>query len=131
MSAILDQIESADALVIASPINCYNITAVTKKFFERLGVYAYWPWGFPWPRFRVAKSNKKAALVTSSAAPALIGKLFYRPALGALKAISQCFGAKVIARLYFGMAAQRPDSKLNQKDLVRAYNAGVKLARSI
>jgi multimeric flavodoxin WrbA len=131
MSVILDQLESADALVIASPINCYNVTAVTRKFFERLAVYAYWPWGFPWPKFRVIKSGKKAVLITASAAPALMGKLFFRPASGALKAIAQCFGVKVIAQLYFGMAAQRADSKLSQKDLVRAYNAGVRLARSV
>ncbi|MGA2092648.1 MAG: flavodoxin family protein [Sedimentisphaerales bacterium] len=43
MVAILDQLESANALVIASPINFYNVTAVTRKFMERLIVYGYWP----------------------------------------------------------------------------------------
>jgi NAD(P)H-dependent FMN reductase len=131
MAEILDQIDAADALVITSPINFFNVTAVTRKFLERLLVYAYWPWGSSIPKFRVAKSGKKAVLVTASAAPAFIGKIFFRQALGALKAIAQCLGAKVIARLYFGMVAQHPDSTLNKKDLVRAYSAGVKLARSI
>jgi multimeric flavodoxin WrbA len=131
MAAILDQIDSADALVIASPINYYNVTAVTRKFMERLVVYGYWPWGGHPPKFRVKKSGKRAVLVTSSAAPALIGKLFFRPALVALKAIAQCFGAKVIARLYFGMVAQQPHSTLNKEDLLCAYNAGLKLAHGI
>jgi multimeric flavodoxin WrbA len=131
MASILDQLDSADALVIASPVNYYNVTAVTRKFMERLVVYGYWPWGGYSPKFRVKKSGKKAVLVTSSAAPAFIGKLFFRPALGALKAIAQCFGAKVIARLYFGLAAQNPHSTLSSKDLLRAFNAGVKLAAAV
>ena len=131
MAEILDQVDFADALVIASPINYYNVTAVTRKFMERLVVYGYWPWGGYSPKFRVTKSGKKAVLVTSSAAPAFIGKLFFRQALGALKAIAQCFGAKVVAQLYFGLAAQNPTSTLNTKELVRAYNAGVKLAGSV
>jgi len=131
MVSILDQVDFADALVIASPINFYNVTAVTRRFMERLVVYGYWPWGTGAPKFRITKSGKKAVLVTSSAAPAFIGKIFFRPALIALKAIAQCFGAKVIARLYFGLVAQQPDATLNKKDLMRAYKTGVKLVNSI
>ncbi len=131
MAEILGRLDSADALVIASPINFFNVTAVTRKFLERLLVYVYWPWGSTIPKYRVTKSGKKAVLVTSSGAPAFIGKIFFRPALGALKAVAQCFGAEVIARIYFGMVAQQPDSTLNQKDLLRAYNAGIKLVNSI
>jgi multimeric flavodoxin WrbA len=131
MASILDQIDFADGLVIASPVNFYNVTAVTRRFMERLIVYGYWPWGTGAPKFRIAKSGKKAVLVTSSAAPAFLGKLFFRPAVTALKAIAQCFGAQVIAKLYFGMAAQQPDAALNQKDLARAYNAGMKLTKCL
>ena len=129
MAAILDRLDSADALVIASPINFFNVTAVTRKFLERLLVYVYWPLGSTIPKYRVTKSGKKAVLVTSSGAPAFIGKILFRPALGALKAIARCFGAKVVARLYFGLVAQQPDSTLNQKDLARAYKAGLKLVQ--
>jgi NAD(P)H-dependent FMN reductase len=131
MAEILDRLDAADALVIASPINFFNVTAVTRKFLERLLVYACWPWGSTIPKFRITKPVKKAVLVTSSGAPAFIGKIFFRPALGALKAIAQCLGAKVIARLYFGMVAQHPDSTLNPKQLTSAYAAGLKLAQSI
>jgi FMN-dependent NADH-azoreductase len=131
MAAILDQADSADALVLASPINFYNVAAVTRKFLERLVVYGYWPWGQPSPKFRVADSGIKAVLVTSSAAPSFIGKLFFRQALGALNAMAQCFGAKVIARLYLGLVAQKPDATLNNKDLLRCFDAGVKLMHSI
>jgi multimeric flavodoxin WrbA len=131
MAGILDQVDFADGLVLASPVNFYNVTAVTRRFMERLSVYGYWPWGKGAPKFRIAKSGKKALLVTSSAAPAFIGKIFYRPALTALKGIAQCFGAKVIAKLYLGMVAQQPDATFDKKDFARAYSAGLKLAQSI
>jgi multimeric flavodoxin WrbA len=131
MASILDQVDLADGLVIASPVNFYNVTAVTRRFMERLIVYGYWPWGSGSPKFRITKSGKKAVLVTSSAVPAFIGKFFFRQALTALKAIAQCFGAKIIAMIYFGMVAQQPDAVLNQKDLARAYNVGIKLARNV
>jgi NAD(P)H-dependent FMN reductase len=131
MVSILDQLESADALVIASPINFYNVTAVTRKFLERLTVYGYWPWGGTSPKFRIAKPTKKAVIVIASAAPAFIGKFFFRPALTALKSVAKCLGAKVVKRLYFGLVAQQPDATLNEKDLARAYKAGLKLAQVI
>jgi multimeric flavodoxin WrbA len=131
MVSILDQIDFADGLVIASPINFYNVTAVTRKFMERLIVYGYWPWGSGAPKFRIAKSGKKAILVTSSAAPAFMGKIFFRSAITALKAIAQCFGAQVVTKLYFGLVAQQPDSALNPKELASAYNAGVKLVKCL
>lgn len=131
MGAILDLLESADAIVIASPINFYNVTAVTRKFLERLVVYGYWPWGQPSPKFRITKPNKKAIIVTASAAPAFIGKFFYRPALTALKTIAKCLGAKVVKQLYFGLVAQHPEATLNEKDKVIAYAAGLKLAQGI
>jgi FMN-dependent NADH-azoreductase len=130
MAEILDQVDSADALVLASPINFYNVTAVTRKFLERLVVYGYWPWGRPSPKFRVTDSGIKAVLVTSSAAPSFIGKLFFRQALGALNAMAQCFGAKVVARLYLGLVARKPDATLNNKDLLRCFNTGLKLMQS-
>jgi multimeric flavodoxin WrbA len=131
MTEILDRLDTADALVIASPINFFNITAVTRKFLERLLVYVYWPWGSTIPKYRVTKLGKKAVLVTSSGAPAFIGKILFRPALGALKAIAQCFGAKVIVRLYLGLVAQQPNATLNKKDLLHCFKAGVKLAQSV
>jgi multimeric flavodoxin WrbA len=131
MGAILDSLESADALVIASPINFYNVTAVTRKFLERLVVYGYWPWGQPSPKFRITKLSKKAVIVTASAAPAFLGKFFFRPALTALKTIAKSLGAKVVQSLYFGLAAPHKDSTLNEKDKALAYKAGFKLAHSI
>ena len=45
MRGILDEIERPDAIVLASPMNFWTVTAIMKRFIERLVCYAYWPWG--------------------------------------------------------------------------------------
>ena len=45
MATLIQKIEAADGFVLASPTNFYTVTALFKRFMERLVVYAYWPWG--------------------------------------------------------------------------------------
>src|SRR5690606_17046222 len=54
MGRILDELERSDAIVLASPTNFGTVTALMKRFIERLVCYAYWPWGAPAPRGRNA-----------------------------------------------------------------------------
>lgn len=81
MEHIVQRIEKADAFVLASPTNLGSVTAIFKRFMERLAVYAYWPWGAPSPKHRkdsvAKKDSKKALLVTSSAAPGIIADGFF------------------------------------------------------
>jgi len=127
MKEILDQIDSADVLVLGSPVNFGNVTAVTKRFLERLIVYVYWRWETKIPKFRIKNMNKKAVTVTSSTCPAWLGRILMRGSLKELKAAARCMGAKVVQSLYFGLVALSPDSTLNQKSLRKAYKAGEKL----
>lgn len=59
---------------------------------------------------RIAKADKKAVIVTSSACPAFIGRIAFRGTLGLLKAAAECVGAKVTKSLYFGPVAGQEDS---------------------
>jgi len=127
MEDILRQVDSADGLVLGSPVNFSNVTAVTKRFIERLLPYAYWPWGAKIPNFRIKNANKEAVIVTSSAAPAFLGRILMRAPLTALKAAPKCMGAKVVQSLYFGLVAQNPDGTLTEKKLRNAHKAGEKL----
>jgi multimeric flavodoxin WrbA len=45
LESILTEIEAADSLVLGSPVNYYNVTAIFRRFLERLLGYFYWPWG--------------------------------------------------------------------------------------
>lgn len=128
MDDILKEVDSAEGLVLASPVNFSYVTAITKRFIERLLVYAYWPWGTNIPKIRTKDMNKKAVIVTASGCPALLARIFMRSPLKALKIAAWCMGAKVEKSLYFGAVAKSENSKLNKKDLIKAYQAGENLA---
>ncbi|MBW1811954.1 MAG: flavodoxin family protein [Deltaproteobacteria bacterium] len=127
MDAILTEIETADGVVLGSPINFSTVTALMKRFTERLVVYAYWPWSTPEPKFRLTEPVRKAVIITSSAAPAFIGRILMPNALAVLKAASKCVGAKVVRQLYVGLAAGDKDQNLSNRAFIKAYKAGKKL----
>ena len=100
MQALVDRIEQSDAFILASPTNFGSVTAVFKRFMERLVVYAYWPWGSKYPRFRKADAKKKKALlISSSAAPGFLGRWMYSTNRQ-LKMAAQTIGAEPVGRLF-------------------------------
>ena len=42
LQLVLDEIESADAIILSSPVNCGNVTAIFRRSMERLVGYAWW-----------------------------------------------------------------------------------------
>jgi len=127
MDAILTEIERADGLVLGSPINFFTVTAVMKRFIERLICYSYWPWGSKMPKLRSSQVVRKAVIITSSAAPAFITRLFMPNSMRLLKAAAKCLGGRVINRQYIGLAAGEKDQTLGNAAFLRAYKAGKKL----
>jgi multimeric flavodoxin WrbA len=119
MSGIIAAIELADALVLGAPVNFGNVNALTQRFVERLAGYAYWPWGEPAPKMRrEGKGRKPAVLVTSSAMPAIMGRL----ATGSLKTLKKAaavVGATPSDTLFVGLAAggerQAPPPRVLEK----------------
>jgi len=127
MCAILDEIEKSDAIVIASPVNFGTVTAVMKKFIERLVCFAYWPWGKAAPKIRDTRKSKKAVVITASAAPAILTRLFTR-IIKQLKTAAGLLGAETIGVLLIGMAAGSPRQELSERDRRKARRLGKKLA---
>jgi multimeric flavodoxin WrbA len=111
LELLLTKIDQADALVIGSPTNFFNVTAVTRRFIERLVCYACWPWGKKGPAVRSKEKRKKAVLVTSSAMPALLGK-FFTGSQRILKITAETLGAKTVGTLTIGMAALNEKQEL-------------------
>ena len=128
MEDILRKIEAADGLVLASPVNFFGVTAVTQRFMERLVCYAFWPWGKPGPVTRVKDRGLKAVLVTSSAMPAALGRIFTR-SLGGLKSAAKTLGAKPAGTLFIGKAALHEKQELPQAILDKARKLGYEIAR--
>jgi putative NADPH-quinone reductase len=128
MDDILRKIEAADGLVLASPVNFFGVTAVTQRFMERLVCYAFWPWGKAGPVTRVKDRGLRAVLVTSSAMPAALGRIFTR-SLGGLKRAAQTLGAKPAGTLFIGKAALQEKQELPLAILDKARKLGYELAR--
>lgn len=126
MSAVLDEIEHADAIVLASPTNFGTVTAVMKRFIERLGCFAWWPWGMPAPKMRNRLKDKSAIVVASSAAPALLARLSTK-IVGLLQKSAEILGARTVGVLFIGLAAQNPEQGIGERARKQAHRLGKKL----
>jgi NAD(P)H-dependent FMN reductase len=127
MAALLDKIDAADGLILAAPVNYFNVTALMRRFMERTVVYAYWPWGAAAPKPRIKKPFKKAVLITSSAMPSVMGRLF-TGALRALRYAAEGAGAKVAGTQFVGMASLQERQALTSGEKRRARALGRALA---
>jgi len=126
LDAILAEIEAADAVVLASPVNCGNATAIFRCFLERLMGYAYWPWGQPAPQPRSRIRTLNAALVATSAMPGFLIPLC-TGTKRALRTAAHALGAKPVASLWIGLSAKEPDQAPGPRVLARARRIGLKL----
>ena len=114
MQDLVDKIEAADGYILASPTNFYSVTAVFKRFMERLVVYAYWPWGAHAPKFRKTRGRKRAILIASSAAPGIFGRLAYST-LKQLKTTAKTIGARSVGSVFIGLMSQHEHPELGEK----------------
>ena len=128
MSGILDAIENADALVLGSSINFYTVTAVMKKFVERLLCFAFWPWGMLRPKLRNKKRDKRAVVVISSAAPWIMTRLL-TGAVKLMKDAALMLGFRTIDVLTIGLAATASKPQISPRILKQARRLGTQLAR--
>ncbi|MGB5258792.1 MAG: flavodoxin family protein [Woeseiaceae bacterium] len=127
MRDIIDKIEQAEAYILAAPTNFDSVTALFKRFMERLVAYAYWPWGAPAPKFRKAGlAKKKAILISSSAAPGLMGRWLFK-STKQLKMTANVIGAKPVGTLFTGLVAGEPDTRLPLRVRRRALALANKL----
>lgn len=126
LAAILAEIDGADAVVLGSPVNFYNATAVFRTFLERLAGAVYWPWGQAGPKLRSKVMPRKAALIASSAAPGFVIPLM-TGAPKALRSAAECLGARPVAKLWIGLAAQSTTPQLSANVLRRARRIGQEL----
>jgi len=126
LESILREVEAADSVVLASSISYGGVTAVFRKFMERLTGFYYWPWGQPLPQIR-QEPTRKAVLVASSAMPGFFIPLF-TDVRRTLRRTAIMLGAKPVSTLWLGRYGWRLDCRLLDKDLERAKNIGRSLA---
>ena len=127
MQALVDKIEQADAYIFAAPTNFGSVTALFKRFMERLVVYGYWPWGMHAPKFRKANlPKKKAVLVSSCAAPGFIGRWLYGT-YKQLNVTAQTVGAEAVGTLFTGLISDEPHAKLSDRVQAKIQKLATKI----
>jgi NAD(P)H-dependent FMN reductase len=126
LQSILDELDAADAIVLGSPVNYWNATAIFRRFMERLLGATYWPWGMSAPQSRNTMPRKKAVLVSSSAMPGFCIPLL-TGAARALRLTAKMLGAKPVGKLWIGLAAQQPHQELSARTLAHAHRMGLRL----
>jgi multimeric flavodoxin WrbA len=126
MASILAEIEGSDAIVLGSPVNFGTVTAVMKKFIERLVCFAYWPWGMNAPKVRNKEMRKRAVVVVSSAAPSLLTRLMTRTS-GLLKKAAGLMGARTVGVLHIGLSSREKKQQLPKRTREKARHLGKKL----
>lgn len=122
LEAILSEIESADSLVLGAPVNYYNVTAVFRRFLERLVGYAYWPWGAFAPKVRTKVKSKRAVIVTSAAMPGMLIPVA-TGAPRALKLAAESVGAATVAKIYIGLSSGK-EANVSPSTLAKAQRVG-------
>ncbi|HNR12538.1 MAG TPA: flavodoxin family protein [Thermodesulfobacteriota bacterium] len=126
MGGILEQIGHADAIVLASPVNFGTVTAVMKRFIERLICFSYWPWGANAPKPRSNRKDKRAVVVVSSAAPSFLARLS-TSVVALLKTSASLLGARTVGVLFIGLAAKQSTRDLGEKTREKAHRLGKEL----
>jgi multimeric flavodoxin WrbA len=127
LEQILSAIDAADAVVLGSPVNFFNATAIFRRFQERLLGYVYWPWGEKGPALRTMKRHRKAVLVASAGMPGFLIPVTTGTAR-ALRITARVLGAKPIGNLWIGLSAGEPHHALSPRTIRRARRLGMKLA---
>ena len=124
MHALIEKIEASQAFILAAPTNFDSVTAIYKRFMERLIAYAYWPWDQSYPKFRKADvTQKKAMLISSSAAPSWFGRWLFRTSKQ-LGMSARTIGAEPVGTLFTGLAKHK---RLPPKTAERARLLAAKL----
>lgn len=129
MAALVQRIEAADAYILSAPTNLGSLSAVFKRFMERLAVYGYWPWGAAAPRMRKTVPGKRAMLVSSSAAPGFLARWFYGSARQ-LRTTARAIGAQPVGLLFCGLVSAEPQPRLSKRVVERAQSLALKLLES-
>lgn len=128
LEKILAEVKAADALVLGAPVNCYNVTAIFRRWMERLVGAGYWPWGQNAPKARRKKTTRRAILISSAGMPGFLIPL----ATGAARALrlsATLLNARPVGTMWMGLVAQRPQYELTAKLRWRARRLGWKLAK--
>ncbi|MCE5200207.1 MAG: flavodoxin family protein [Armatimonadota bacterium] len=124
MAELLDACVHADGIVLASPVNMGAVTAIMKRFMERLVALGYWPWGTPAPKMREGITPKSAVLVITSAAPTIAWRVGRFTAETTMRNVAKMLNAKRVRVLKYGLMGQQQHPTISDTQRAEARKLG-------
>ena len=125
MAPLYDEIYSADAVVIGTPVYMFQVTGQTKIFIDRLLAFLYLKDGKP-GNFRNKLKGKKTVTVFSQGQP---DTSMFASNFDLTEGVLSFLGFKVQERIVAGGMRGEDDAKGNAGILEMAYAAGVSLTK--
>lgn len=127
MQTFVDKIEQADAYILASPTHLGSVTVIFQRFMERLMVYTDWSWETRNQKSGCMTSrNKKAVLVSSYAAPTLLGRWAFHTH-SQLKMTAKILGAMPVGTLFTGLVGEEAYPVMSKRTKAKARALMLKL----
>ncbi len=127
MAPLYDEIFSADAVVIGSPVFMFQVTGQTKIFVDRLFALLYLKDGQP-GNFRNKVRGKKTVTVYSQAQPETG---MFAPQFDLHEGVLSFLGFKVQERIVAGGMTTEDAATGNKEIMQKAYAAGAGLTKQI
>jgi multimeric flavodoxin WrbA len=121
MQAIYPRIDSADAIVLASPIYFYNVTGQCKVFIDRCQVF--------WSRKYALKQSTVPKTGFFLSVGATQGKRMFDCATLTVKYFFDAIQATYSGHLLFAGMEKKGDIRNHPTALEEAYEAGMRLVR--
>ena len=125
MAPLYDEIYSADAIVIGTPVYMCQVTGQTKTFIDRLFAFLYLKDGKP-GNFRNKLKGKTTVTVFSQGQP---DTSLFASNFDLTEGVLSFVGFKVQERIVAGGMRSEDDAKGNTAILEKAYAAGIGLTK--
>ncbi|NIQ37747.1 MAG: flavodoxin family protein [Proteobacteria bacterium] len=122
MCGVYDRIDAADAIVLASPVYFYNVTAQCKTLIDRCQAL--------WSRKYILKKRGRAKLGFFLSVGGTKGKKMFDCTILTVKYFFDAIDARYLGHLLFREIDKRGDIRSHPTALREALQAGIKLGRS-
>ena len=114
--AIIAELDITQKVIVVSPINFFDLTAVFRVFLERLACFGYWPNNRYAPTFRRKPDKSRSALlIATSAMPGFVAP-FVTNAKASFKTFAKTLGLRPAGVYFLGLKSRPQDQLITEKE---------------
>ena len=115
MGPLLASLLQSKTIILAAPINCYDLPSILRVIIERMSVFCHWPEESYSPTVRKLAKNINGILITTSAMPGPMVPLTTQ-ARKTFRLFAKPIGIKRKSYFHLGFKGRKGDMALTAKD---------------